>query len=71
LVVRFASFSTLVGQKTGAAAGSKTPSEKTLSTYYFAFQYRLEFKKEGRRTLLRCSGLFSLDRFIRMEDFSV
>uniref|UniRef100_UPI003A8EF410 hypothetical protein n=1 Tax=Sutterella wadsworthensis TaxID=40545 RepID=UPI003A8EF410 len=28
-------------------------------------------QKEGRRTLLRCSGLFSLDRFIRMEDFSV
>jgi hypothetical protein len=36
----------LVGQKTGAAAGSKTPSEKPSGTYFFAFQYRLEFKKK-------------------------
>ena len=38
--------------------------------FCLSIQTRIQ-KKEGRRTLLRCSGLFSLDRFIRMEDFSV
>lgn len=34
-----------------------------LSTYFFTFEYKMESQKEGQRTLLRCSGLFSIDCF--------
>ncbi|WP_337599453.1 hypothetical protein, partial [Sutterella wadsworthensis] len=60
-----------INKRLPSELGAFLRAQMPLSTYFFTFEYKLESQKEGRRTLLRCSGLFSIDCFFRMAGVSV